>query len=159
MAKLRVTGLAEMGRKFKQLDYEVQQKIARAMTNAGAQVIKKKVAQLAPVLKDGDEYYVQDGPGGDRVKVEKGNLGRNVVVKRLKPSETDATSEHLIVMRGKRKYGFASRIGSLQEFGTVEMPAQPFFRPGANQAVEPALSAAKTRFKKRIDKAIKDLSK
>lgn len=152
MAKrIEVKGLRELGMKFKQLDYDVQSKIARAATNAGAQVMRKAIAKNAPVA---EEAYKQPG-----VIVQPGNLGRNVVVKRLKESETPATSEHLVVMRGKRKYGYASRVGSLQEFGTVEQAPQPFFRPGANESIDAAASAVKERFGKRIDKAIKDLSK
>jgi len=158
MAKrIELKGLREMGAKFKLLDYEVQKKIARAASNAGAQVMKKAIVKNAPVAPE--DYFVQDAKGGDRLRVQPGNLGRNVVVKRLKEGQTTATSEHLIVMRGKRKYGYASRIGSLQEFGTVEQAPQPFFRPGANESIDAAANAVKDRFGKRIDKAIKDLSK
>jgi HK97 gp10 family phage protein len=145
-----------MGETFKGLSRDVQDKVARAATNAGAQVLKKRIASLAPIA---DEAYKVQNKKGETLTVQPGNLGRNVVVKRLREGETNATSEHLVVMRGKRKYGYASRIGSLQEFGTVDQPAQPFFRPGAQQAIEPALAALKDRFGKRINKAIKDRSK
>ncbi|KQV85435.1 HK97-gp10 family putative phage morphogenesis protein [Rhizobacter sp. Root1221] len=144
-----VKGLRELGLKFKQLDEKVQKNVARSATSAGATVFKKEIARRAPVADE--PYRIED------VMVEPRNLERNVVVKRLKPSQTSATSEHLVVMRGKRKYGYASRVAVLQEFGTVTAPAQPFFRPGADAAAQPAAAAVSKRFGDRIKKAIKDL--
>jgi HK97 gp10 family phage protein len=149
--KLKVDGLPALGAAFKTLTRDVQDKVARAATNAGTQVFKKRIAQLAPVAP---EPYKIEG-----LIVQPKNIQRNVVVKRLKPSETPATSEHIVVVRGKRKYGYASRVATLQEFGTVKQPAQPFFRPGAAEAAQPAVDALKKRFKTRIEKAIKDASK
>lgn len=149
--RYQVTGMRELGEAFRTLSTKVQKNIARATTNAGAQVFKKKIAQLAPVAPE--PYTVED------VLVQPGNLKRNVVTKYLKPSQTTATSEHLVVMRGGKEHGYASRIGALQEFGTVKQQPQPFFRPGADQAVEPAIDAMKKRFKDRIDKAIQEASR
>jgi len=148
---VKAEGLRELGAAFKTLNADVQTNVACAATNAGAQVIKKRIAELAPVAPE--PYKVED------VIVQPKNIARNVVVKRMKPGETSATSEHIIVVRGKRKYGYASRVAALQEFGTVSQPANPFFRPGADQAVEPALGALKKRFKSRIEKAIKEAGK
>ena len=49
--------------------------------------------------------------------------------------------------------GFASRIGALQEYGTVKMPAQPFMRPAFAQEKGFAVQAIRETLKKRIDKA------
>ena len=147
----KIEGLQQLTDAFRALDRDVQANVARAVTNAGAQVFKTRIAALAPVASE--PYKIED------VIVQPGNIGRNVVVKRLKPSDTSATSEHLVVVRGKRKYGYASRVGALQEFGTVKQPAQPYFRPGADQAAEPALDAMKQKFKARMEKAIRDASK
>lgn len=143
-------GLRDLGKAFATLNADVQQKTARAATSAGATVFKKRIKALAPVAAE--TYKIED------VIVQPGNIGRNVVVKRVKPSETTATSEHLVVVRGKQKYGYASRVAALQEFGTVENPPKPFFRPGAAQAAEEASNAVRERFGKRIQSAIDKLS-
>lgn len=148
--RYEVTGIRELGEAFRTLGKKVQNNIARATTNAGAQVFKKRIAELAPVAP---EPYKIEG-----VVVQPGNLKRNVVTKHLKKSQTSATSEHLVLMRGKKEHGYASRVGALQEFGTVKQQPQPFFRPGAEQAVEPAIDAMTKRFKQRIDKAIQEAS-
>jgi len=144
-------GLRELSIAFKALDGELQQKIARSATAAGAGIFKKAIARLAPVAP---EPYKIEG-----LIVQPGNLARNVVVKRLKPGQTDATSEHLVVMRSKRRYGYAGRIGSLQEFGSVNMSPNPFFRPGADAAAEPAANAVRDRLAKGLKAAIKKLEK
>jgi HK97 gp10 family phage protein len=149
--RFEVTGLRELGQAFRALDAEVQLKVAGNAASAGARVFKKRIAQLAPVA---DAPYLVEG-----VVVDPGNIGRNVIVKRLKASETPVTAEALVVVRGKRKDGYASRIGSLQEFGTVNQPPQPFFRPGAEQSMEPAAQAVKKKLQQGIEKKIKELSK
>lgn len=149
--RIDLKGLRDLGKAFATLNEQVQQKIARAATSAGATVFKKEIARRAPVADA--PYRVED------VVVQPRNIERNVVTKRLKPSETSATSEHLVVVRGKRKYGYASRVAALQEFGTVDMPAQPFFRPGAAAAAETAANAVRDRFGKRINAEIKKLEK
>jgi HK97 gp10 family phage protein len=147
--KLKVTGLKELERKLSKLDLEVKQKIMRAVTNAGAQVFKKAVVARAPVAP---APYKIEG-----LVVQPHNIGRNVVVKRLKPHETDHSSEHLVIVRGKKKYGYASRLASLAEFGSVKQAPDPFFRPAAAEAAQAATDAAKKRFEKRVNAAIKKL--
>ncbi len=145
--RIEVKGLRQLGARLKALSTDMQQKIARSATNAGATVIKKRAKELAPVA---DEDYEVEG-----LKVQRGNVPKQIVTKRVKPSQTPFTSEHVVVVRGKRKYGYASRIGSLQEFGTVKMSPRPFMRPAFEQTKGQAVDAMKKRLKARIDKAEK----
>lgn len=143
--KISVSGLRELGERMKKLNTEVAVKAARAATAAAAGVVKKDAVRRAPVAEND---YVVDG-----LPVKKGNLPKNIVSKRLKASQTALTSEHIVTVRGKRKYGYASRIGALQEFGTVKQPAQPFLRPALEQNIQPAIDAMKKRLEASLKKA------
>ena len=141
----KVSGLKELGERMRGLSVEMNTKIARAATAAAAGVIRKRARANAPIA---DEDYVVEG-----TPVSKGNLPKQIVTKRRKDSETALTSEHVVTVRGKRKYGYASRIGVLQEFGTVKMAAQPFLRLAFDQGKEEAADAMKKRIAARIEKA------
>lgn len=156
MIRVKTTGFRELGLALKELDAKVQQKILRSVTSAGATVVKKTIARKAPVADA--EYTVTDS-AGNKVTVQPGNLGKKVNVRKLKASETTASSEHIVSLAATRKDGYARRIGTLQEFGTVDQPPRPFFRPGAEEAMNPAIEAMKSRFKVRIDKAISEVKR
>lgn len=145
--RVEIKGLRELGEAMKALGNDVGLKIARSATNAGAQVIKRRAKELAPVAP---EPYKIEG-----VLVQPGNIGKNIVVKRLKRGQTQLTSEHVVTVRGKAKYGYASRVGALQEFGTVKQSAQPFMRPAFEQEKGFAVQKIRETLKRRIDKAQK----
>ena len=145
--RIEIKGLRELGEAMKALGDDIGLKIARSATNAGAQVIKRRAKELAPVAP---ESYEIEG-----VVVQPGNIGKNIVVKRLKRNQTQLTSEHVVTVRGKAKYGYASRVGALQEFGTVHHPAQPFMRPAFEQEKGFAVQKMRETLKRRIDKAQK----
>lgn len=116
----RIQGLRELGESLKALGDEVGSKLARSATGRAARIVRDEEVRNAP---EAPEDYVVDG-----LKVQKGNIKKQIVVKRVKASDTKLTSEHIVAIRGKRKHGYASRIASLQEFGTVKQPARPFVR-------------------------------
>jgi hypothetical protein len=132
---IKVEGLRELGLAFKELSDDIQKKVARATTNAGAQVIKKLAAQKAPVA-DAD-YVVRNRKGDPGVLVPRGNLPKKISVKYL-GKQTNLTSEHIVFVKGKRKDGYANRIG-----------------PALEQGKDAAITAMKNRLKQRIDKANK----
>lgn len=142
---VKMTGLRELGERMKGLSEEMNLKIARSATGAAANVIKKLAVAKAPIAA---EDYVVEG-----LPVKKGNLPKNIVAKRIKPSDTPLTSEHIVTVRGKRKYGYASLIGALQEYGTVKMQPQPFMRPAFDQGKEDAVEAMRKRIDLRLTKA------
>lgn len=146
---VEVKGLRELGEAFKLLASDIQNKVARAATNAGAQIIKKRAKELAPIAPEA--YEVRKNKGDSPVLVQPGNIGKNIVVKRV--TRTNLTSEHVVAIRGKKKDGYANRIAVLQEFGTVKQSPQPFMRPAFDQEKGFAVAAIKQKFKERIDKA------
>lgn len=148
--RVSISGLRELGASFKKLKSEVALKIGRRAVNKGAQVIKKLVIAKAPVAPK--PYRVDDGtPSGQIVQPK--NIQRNVVIKRVPKSEL--TAESVVAIRGKRKNGYANRIASLGEFGTVKQAAKPFVRPAFEEGKVPAAEAIVKELKKGIEKAAK----
>lgn len=142
---IKIEGLSALGERMRGLAEKVNLKIARSATNAGAQVVKKAAVRKAP---DSDAPHKLNG-----VVINPGNLKKNIVVKRVNPAKTQLTSEHLVTVRGKRKDGYAARYGRLQEFGTVDMAAQPFLRPAFDEQKQAALAAITKKLADAITKA------
>ena len=143
--QIRVSGLRDFGDRLKRLDSDMSNKIARAATASAAGVIKKIAVRKAPIAA---EDYEVEGQ-----KVPRGNVPKNIISKRLGKSESNLTSEHIVTLRAKRKDGYAARIGALNEFGTVNMAAQPFIRPAFDEGKDAALQAMTQRIHARLKKA------
>jgi HK97 gp10 family phage protein len=149
MAKqtVRIEGLRQLGDALRELGDDVAKKVAVAATGAGARVIRDLARQKAPVAPQ--DYVVEGQP------VPRGNLPKQIVTKQVPKSQRKLTSEHVVAVRGKRKHGYASRVGALQEFGTVKQSPQPFMRPAFEQGKDKALQAITDRLRARVDKAQK----
>lgn len=172
MAKtvVQVKGLRELGMAMKKLEEDVKLRICRAATQAGAKVIKDLAIAKAPVAPA--PYVVVDEGSdkrtgiakakgkkkqADKIIVQPRNIGRNIVTKRV--SKSRFTAQTVIVVRGKRKHGFANRIAVLKEFGTVKMAPEPFMRPAFDQGKQPAVDKVKETLARRIDRAVKQHGK
>lgn len=142
---MKVDGLRALGERMQKLSRETSLKIARSATNAAAQVVKKSAIRKAP---ESTEAHMLEG-----VLVQPGNLKKNIVVKRVNPSKTALTSEHLVTVRGKKKDGYAARYGRLQEFGTVKQSPHPFLQPALAENIPTAIEAMKKIMGRRIEAA------
>lgn len=147
---VKVEGLQQLGELMRGLAAEVNQKISHQAVLAGARVIKKRARELAPVAPE--DYRVDDGSKSGMM-VPKGNVRDNIVTARR--SKTQYTSEYVVAVRGKRKHGFASRIGSLAEYGTVNQEPKSFMRAGFEQEKGFSVGKIKQTLTAGIDKAIK----
>lgn len=147
-ATVKVQGLRALGERMRELSQDMQLKVARAATAAGAGVIKKGAARRAPVADA--PYTVRAAKGDAGVLVQPANLPKNIITKRVK---TQLTSEHIVTVRGKRKDGYALRVGILQEYGTAHAAAQPFLRPAFDEDKGQAIEAMRTRIERRLKKA------
>lgn len=148
--RIQVAGLRELGEKFRRLGTLTNaQGVAQKAVNAGGLVIKKRVIANAPVAPA--PYRVDDGTKSGQL-VQPRNIQRNVVVKKVPQSQTQYTAEAVVAIRGKRKNGFASRIASLAEFGTVKQAAKPFVRPAFEEGKFEAVDAIALRLQQELDK-------
>lgn len=137
---VKVEGLRDLGERMKGLSEQMNNRIARAATAAGAVVIRN-AAQL-------------------KVPVDTGNLKKNIIVKRLPKGESSLTSEHIVTVRQgkltakqKDKGLQDAYYGKFVEYGTAKMPARPYLRPAYDQNKEKAVQAIKDRIEKRLNKA------
>jgi len=144
---IRVDGLRALGEAMRKLDKSVSLRAARAATAAGATIIKKAAKK-----------NVKASPS-----VDKGDLLASIISKRLGKTEAEFTSEHIVTVRGRgktttKKDGTSSTtLGAphahLVEFGTVNMPAEPYLRPAFEAEKGNAVTAMAAKLKTAIDKA------
>jgi HK97 gp10 family phage protein len=128
---VRVEGLRELGEKMRLLDAKVSKRLAGRATGKAANGIKK----LAKIK-------IQSNPS-----IDTGSLLNAVIVKKIPKSQTTATSEHIVTVRGRGKPKVSKKgvkqaqapHASLIEYGTVHMKAEPFLRPAFDNGKEAAL--------------------
>jgi HK97 gp10 family phage protein len=146
VTRIQVSGLRELEQRMKKLASDVAIKAARSATAAAAAVVKKAA-----------QDNIRKSPS-----IQTGSLLASVIVKRLGKSETNLTSEHIVTVRGrgkKRPYtAKGKRIETAPhahfvEFGTVNMPAEPFLRPAIEQNVQKAIDVMADKLRQRIEKA------
>lgn len=120
MASVQVLGLKELGARMRKLSEKVNNKIAGRATSAGASLIKKQY-----------KTNLFTNPSVDSGLVEK-----NVIIKKLRKSQTQYTSEHIVTVK-KRQYpdhkANTRQVAGFLEFGTVKQPAEPALRPAFEQ--------------------------
>lgn len=142
-----ISGLRELGEAFKLLKADMQTRVARAAVGAGAQVMKAAV-----ITKASQQPTLADKPFKFNGQVEQpGLIARNVIVKRV--TSSDLTSEFVVAVRSNRKNGYVGRLASHNEFGTVDMAAQPFMRPAFESTASKAAGTIVKTLDKRIQQA------
>jgi HK97 gp10 family phage protein len=146
---VQVLGLRELGEAMRELAQDINLKIARAATNAGAQVIKKRAIANAPIS---DPALTPNIPPG--------YMRDSIIVRRQRRPDQGLTSQHAVTIRHKGAKVLKDapnpyQVGVFNEFGTVKMSAQPFMRPAFDSGKAEALDAIVKRLKERIDKANK----
>lgn len=141
----KVDGLRELGAAARELGGPAVIRIAGTMTNAGAQVVKHEAVR-----------NIERNPS-----IDTGSLKDSVIVKKIPKSQTRLTSEHIVTVRGRGKIiKRGKRKGQREtsaphakfvEFGTVNMPAEPFLRPALDQRKGDAAEAMRARGAVRLE--------
>lgn len=142
-----ILGLRELQRALHAKAMDMERRIARRAVAAGAKVVKEAVAEAAgrqPTLAD--KPFVHDG-----VTYQPGHIARNVISKNLQ-EEMGRLHEAIVAVRSNRANGYAGKIASLNEFGTINMAAQPFMRPGFESSKTAAVAAITDRLRAEIEK-------
>jgi HK97 gp10 family phage protein len=150
MIRAKVNGLNALGDKLKLLSTREALKIAKSATGGAAIVIKKLAKQKAAIAER--PYTVRKDKNDEGFTVQPGNVPKNIITKKIKST---LTSEHIVAVRGKRKYGYANRIGILIEFGTVKQSPRPFMRPALYNGKNEAIAVMKKRIADGVAKANK----
>ena len=106
----RLEGLDDLERAIKRLSVDVQGRVLREATAAGAEITRSVASQLAPVSADGSHGHAP------------GFLSQNIEAE-VKFTRTQDKAEIHVGMHKDAWYG------RFQETGTQFQPAQPFLRP------------------------------
>lgn len=149
----KVEGLRELGESMRALGSEVAVRISASMTGAAAKVVKTAAVR-----------NIESSPS-----IETGSLRDSVIVKKIPKSQTRLTSEHIVTVRGRGKIiRRGKKKGERQtsaphahfvEFGTVNMPAEPFLRPALDRNQQRAAEVMKETGKARIEAAARKVAK
>jgi len=137
----RMDGLQELGQRMRKLSEKVAKQAAGRATGRAAAIVKKAAR--------------------NRLKAERVDthlLEKHVISKKLPKSKTQLTSEHIVTVKkviyhraGNRRVA-TRKVGSLVEFGTVNMPAVPYLRTGLSNNLDKAREAMRTTLEKAIIK-------
>ena len=149
--RVEVDGLRALGQAMKALGNEVGTRIARSATAAAAKPVRREA--VARIVSS--------------PSVDTGSLRDAVIVKRAGKGETTGlTSEHLVTVRGRgkpfnKKGQKVARAphAHLVEFGTVNMPAEPFLRPAFEAKKREAVDEMSKALQRGIDRAAKKAAK
>lgn len=117
----RVEGFKELSKALNALPDRMQKRVTRGAVRKGAVVVQKAIIARAPV-----------GEGTTHPKY--GKLKNNIKIKEEKAASSKTTAR--FVVHNSRAFW-----GSFLEFGTVNMPAQPFMRPGFDESTDAAFTA------------------
>lgn len=139
---VHVDGLQALGAAMRELSADVALRVAGQATGAGAQVIKKKAVR-----------NIETSPS-----IETRSLHDAVIVKKIPKSQAEFTSEHIVTVRGRGKSRGNTKTkqsiaphAHFVEFGTVNMPAEPFLRPAFETEKERAAAAIADKLRQRIE--------
>jgi HK97 gp10 family phage protein len=149
--RFEMKGLRQLGANFKELDDVMQRKIAASATGAAAKVVKEAAKQI-----------VTANPS-----VDTGSLGASIISKKLgKRAAGGFTSAHIVTPRHKRSKKGKNRAKQqvaphaiFVEYGTVNMPAEPFLRPALERNIGKASNTMRDRIATGIEKAAQRLKK
>lgn len=146
---IKVAGLRELGAAMLALKVDVPKASGRA-TFAAAKIVKAAA-----------QANVRSSPS-----VATGSLLGAIITKKLPRSQSALTAEHIVTVRGRGKpttkkgrnidrAPYAFHV----EFGTVNMPAEPFLRPALANNVGPAIAAMTGSLSRDIERAAKKAAK
>jgi HK97 gp10 family phage protein len=148
----KVLGLQELQKRMHTLSAEVAGNIARQAVVAGAGVIKRDARRRAPIAEAA--YLASGGEKDhtvDKVKVAPGNVPKHIIMKRM--TKTELSAHYIVTLRGKKKYGYAKRIGAFIEYGTVKQTPRPFLAPALSENVERIKNIMARRLQSGLKKA------
>lgn len=127
---------------MQELSRDIALRISGQATNAGAQLVKRKVRQNIIA----------------RQLIDTGSLRDAVIVKKIPRGQTQLTSEHIVTFRGRGKRHRKSKMKQAIaphavyiEFGTVNMAAEPVLAPAFDSEKGRAVEAIADRLRKRIE--------
>ena len=147
---IEVNGLRELGLALRELGDKGAKRACAGATGAAARYVKEQA-----------KSNIRSSPS-----VETGSLLESIIVKKVPQSQTDLTSAHIVTPRHRRTGNAKTRSRQSTaphalyvEFGTVNMPAEPFLEPALSRNVGRATEVMKEKLASGIDREAKKASK
>ncbi len=140
---IKVDGLRELGERMRNLSAKTANQFSYRATGKAASLVKKEAKR-----------NIQKSPS-----IVTRSLLNAVIAKKIPKSKTALTAEHIVTVRRKKT---GRKTKTLQatapharfvEFGTRNMPAEPFLRPALDQNIQPSINVMKDSLAKDILKA------
>lgn len=160
MADFEINGLAELKAKLRKLPPRIGLNATRRALRKGANVIRDKARRNAASVNDPRtpediaKNIVVQGGGRRREKQVGGPLMRVGVLGGAKARKGGGTFS---VGGSKTNPGGDTFYWRFLEFGTSDMPAQPFMLPAARESEGPALNAIVAAMRVEFDKELAKL--
>lgn len=151
--RMEVHGLEELERKLGELDNAMAGKaLFSALNYALTPVVKEAKLHAAKA----NEPHIMTKKGGGKVEVQPGLLASAIRKRRLPKSEHTGEFAQGAVMgvyigKGTKQKEYPN-YWHFVEYGTVNMPATPFIRPGFDNNVELMISRFSEKINENIDK-------
>jgi HK97 gp10 family phage protein len=136
MIELKIEGLDELRRALLQLPKELRKGPLRSAVSAGARIVQRKAAELAPI--------------------DEGTLKKAIYRTRSREGSSSVQEMAIVGVRyGKRfrRRGLDAWYWRFIEFGTRKMRARPFMRPAFEQTKPEQLEAIRKRLGAAIERA------
>ena len=136
MIEIQVEGLDKLRRALLELPKELHKGPLRASVSAGAKVVQKQAALLAPI--------------------DEGTLKKAIYRSRSREGSSSVQEMAIVGVRyGKRfrRRGLDAWYWRFIEFGTRKMRARPFMRPAFEQTKREQIEAIRDRLAKAIERA------
>jgi HK97 gp10 family phage protein len=144
-----VKGLQQLGENMRGLSEAVNKRLAAAATGAAAKVVKEAAKQ-----------NVRNSPS-----VDTGSLLESIISKKIPNSQSGLTSAHIVTPRHHRtrrktktKQSVAPHAVFVQ-FGTVNMPAEPFLDVALSRNIGRATDAMKQKLASGIAREVAKVGK
>ena len=148
--RFEVKGLRELGAALRELGGPAAVRVCAGATGTAARFVKEQA-----------KNNIRSSPS-----VETGSLLESIIVKKVPKSQTDLTSAHIVTPRRRRTGSKKTRSKQRTaphalyvEFGTVNMPAEPFLEPALSRNVGRATQVMKEKLASGIDREAKKVSK
>ena len=142
--EFNITGLVELQTKLAAFGDKVVNVITQKALIEGARIIQKEAIAKAPKW-DGKEHNLK--VGGVYIKIQPGNLKRNIKVRRVKRPEKGYKSAQVYV---KMKQTWYAKWVEGQENGNSRQAAVPFMRPAFESKQDEAITVFETYVKDAI---------
>jgi len=134
---IKVDGLQQLGERMRSLSSKTALKFSGRATSKAGSLVKKAA-----------KNNLRASPS-----IDTGLLEKNVIIKKIPKTKTMLTAEHVVTVK-KIKYpdgkSDTRQVGRYAEFGTVNMPAEPYLRPALASNIQPAIDAMKNSLAKDI---------